>query len=423
MADGPDSGPGGARFRGLAPLRYRDYALYLGGNGVSFVGGQAETVASPWLLYLLTGSPILLGLVGLFHALPIFLFVPLAGTLADRLSPRRLLIVAQCIAVANSSVLGALVVTSLVEPWHIYLQALVSSTVAAFDTTARQALFPRLVPRDQLDQAVNLNFTVSRIAMLSGPTVGGVLLAGVHFAAPYFFNAASFLVMLTAMVAIREPRAAEPAARRRTVGQDLFAGISFMRRSELISAIMVFAALWAILSHNTTLLTVFAADVLEVGPEGLGFLLSAGAAGQLAGSVGLVGYGAVRRKGLLLLAFGGVYTAAMIAFAFSRLYIASAALLLISGIAVAVFSATRHTILQRASPDDMRGRVMGAHLLVTRGLNPVSQTVTGVLVDLLGPPTALLAATIALGAVTAAVAAGSPTLRGYVGEQERVVAN
>lgn len=406
--------------KGLAPLRSRDYSLYLGGNLGSLLGGQAESMASPWLLYQLTASPLLLGFSGIFHALPIFLIVPFAGTIADRTSPRRILIVAQSVAFTASLILGLLVVTGLIQPWHLYLQGFVQATVASFDVTARQALFPRLVPREHLDEAVNLNFTGSRIGMLSGPAVGGMLIVWLGPAAPFLFNAASFLCMLTAMVAVREP--AGVARPRRSVGADMFAGLVFMRRSEVISAMMVFAALWAILSHNTTVLTIFAEDVLEVGPEGLGLLLSAGAFGQLAGSLALVGHGAVERRGALLLAMGVLYCGAMGLFAVSGLFVLSAALLVLAGVANAVFSSLRHTILQRSSPDDLRGRVMGTHLLVTRGVNPLSQTLTGAVVSVLGPVGAVIATTAALGVVTAGVAMLSPTLRGYRGQQERVEA-
>jgi MFS family permease len=414
-ASGASGGPGQhTRLPpGLAPLRSRDYTLYLLGNGGSSVGGQAEIVANPWLLYQLTASPFLLGLNGFFLALPIFLMVPVAGAIADRVSARRLLIVVQSLGLLNSAALGALVATGLIQPWHIWVQGLISGTLGAFDVTARQALFPRLIPRADLDQAVSLNFTVVRVAMFSGPTIGGLLLAGVGSAIPYFFNAGTFLLMLGAMLAIHEPAEDAAARKRGTVAGDVFAGLGFMRRSEVISAIMIFAALWGILSHNPTILTIFAKDVLEVGPEGLGLLLSAVAVGQLAGSIGLIAMGDVRRKGVLLLGMGALYCVSVLVFAFSPWFVLSAVVLALSGIAIAVFSATRHVLLQHSSPDDMRGRIMGAHLMVTRGMSPLSQTVSGALVALLGPLVGLLAMTLALAAVTVGVAVRSPQLRTF----------
>ncbi|MEA2639334.1 MAG: hypothetical protein QOF51_728 [Chloroflexota bacterium] len=402
--------------RGLGALRHRDYTLYLSGNGVSSIGSQAESMATPWLLYQLTDSPLQVGLNGLFLALPIFLIVPLAGTLADRLPPRRMLIAADTIALLNSLILGLLVASNWVQPWQVWVEAFVSASVAAFDVTARQSLFPRLVPREQLDDAVNLNFTVSRIGMLSGPAVGGVLITVAGPGSPFFFNAATFLAMVLAAAVVRERHIAV-RSRRQSVGADMFAGFAFMARSPVIAAMMTYAALWAILSQNNAMIAIFARDVLHTNADGLGFLLSASAAGQLLGSIGLTAYGEVQRKGLLTLAIAGLYTVAMLGFAFASHLFLAAGLLLLAGIANAIFSVTRHTILQRASPDDLRGRVMGTHLLVTRGVNPLSQTVSGVLVGLLGPVAALVAATVGLAAATLGVALSSPALRNYAGEQ------
>jgi hypothetical protein len=132
----------------------------------------------------------------------------------------------------------------------------------------------------------------------------------------------------------------------------------------------------------------------------------------LAGSLALVGYGGVRGQGGLLLGMGALYTATMTAFSLSRLFHLSTALLAIAGMTHAAFSATRHTILQRASPDHMRGRVMGIHLLVTRGVSPLSQTLSGLLVHWLGPTGALLLATLLVGGVTATLASRNRAFRG-----------
>lgn len=398
--------------RGLAPLAHRSYLKYLLGNGVSAAGSHAEIVAVSWLLYQLTDSPALLGLGGLFQALPIFLLVPYAGTLADRWSPRRLLIAAQGIALANSLALGLLTATGRVETWHVYFQALLQASVSAFDVTARQALFPRLIPRRDLDQAVTLNFAAVRVAMLLGPSLGGWVIAQWGSAAVFFLNAASTSAMLAAVITIRERAAERESSLAGTIREELFQGFVFIYRSRAISTLLLYASLWGLLSYNPALLTIFARDVLQAGPAGLGILMSSGAIGQLTGSLALVGAGGVRRQDKLLFGMGALYTLAMAAFSFSRLFFLSAALLAAAGVAHAVFSATRHTILQRASPDQMRGRVMGIHLLVTRGVSPLSQTLSGFLVHGLGPTGALFLATLMVGAVTAVLAARRSALSG-----------
>jgi predicted MFS family arabinose efflux permease len=402
----------GGRAHGLAPLRRPDYFKYLVGNGVSAAGSQAEIVAASWLLYQLTDSPLLLGLGGLFQALPIFLLVPYAGTMADRCSPRRILIAAQCLGAANSLALGLLTAAGWVEPWHVYLQALLQAGGAAFDVTARQALFPRLVPRQELDQAVALNFAAVRVAMLSGPSAGGWIAAYWGSAPVFFLNAASYLAMLAAVLAIREPQADRSSSTERPAREEMLRGFVFVARSPALATLLLLASLWGLLSYNPALLTIFARDVLDAGPRGLGILMSSGAIGQLAGSLALVGWGAARSRKNLLLGMGVLYTTAMAAFSFSRFFYLSAALVAVAAVAHAVFSATRHTILQRAAPDSMRGRVMGIHLLVTRGASPLSQMLSGVLVHWLGPAAALLTATLLVGGATALLAARNRSLDG-----------
>jgi predicted MFS family arabinose efflux permease len=193
----------------------------------------------------------------------------------------------------------------------------------------------------------------------------------------------------------------------------MMAGMRFMAGSPVLSGIMVFAALWAVLSYNVTIVTVFAEDLLEVGPQGLGLLLSAANVGQLVGSLGLVAYGEVHRKGVLLAGLSALYVAAMLMFAFSPWLWLSAGLILLAGVSHAVFSATRHALLQRSAPDKLRGRVMGAHLLVTRGLGPVSQTVMGFAIAGLGPVGALLVTTLAIAAATIGVMVACPELWRY----------
>jgi hypothetical protein len=227
--------------------------------------------------------------------------------------------------------------------------------------------------------------------------------------------------MLVAMLIVRDPGEHPAESRPGSIGRDVFGGLRFMGRSEVISAVMVFAALWAVLSHNVTIVTIFAEDVLDAGPEGLGLLLSAANLGQLAGSLALVAYGEVHRKGLLLSGLSALYVLAMTGFSLSSWLWGSAAFIFLGGVSHAVFSATRHAMLQRAAPDDMRGRVMGAHLLVTRGLSPLSQTVTGLSVGLLGPVIALLLATAAIAVATVGVMAARPTLWRYgVSDELRV---
>lgn len=376
-------------------------------------------MASAWVLYQITGSPVLLGLHGLFLALPTFIFVPIAGAVADRLQARRVLLVTQVASLVNALVLGLLVGAGWVQPWHIYLQGFLQAFVNAFDVTARQAFFPRLIPREQLEQAVALNFSVVRGGMLAGPAIGGILIAEVGAASAYYLNAATYLFLLVAVLVIRVEPFSAPTRVKQSLRGDVLQGFTFVRQSPALSSLLLFAAVWAVLSYNPALLTIFASDVLQVGPEGLGLLLSAAAIGQLGGSIGLVLYGEVRQKSQVLLGITCVYAIAMLAFAFSRVLLLSAALLIAAGAANAIFAALRHAMLQRASPEHMRGRVMGTHILVTRGATPLSQFVSGGFVWLFGAPLALILLTVGLTGAGLKVLSGESSLRAVPSDDAR----
>src|SRR2546425_1429561 len=178
-------GPSVTRFLpDLAPLQHRNYALYWTGQLISQCGTWIELTATTWLLYQLTDSPLLLGLGGLFRALPVFAFALLGGAVADRVERRRLLVVTQSSSVVTALLLGTLVVTGQVAFWHIYLVNVVNAMIAAFDAPGRQSLFPTLVPRGEIQNAITLNSTLFRTSQLVGPAVAGILIARVSMASP-----------------------------------------------------------------------------------------------------------------------------------------------------------------------------------------------------------------------------------------------
>lgn len=398
---------------GLAPLRHRNYALYWTGQLVSMSGTWIEVTATSWLLYQLTDSPFLLGLGGVFRALPIFAFALLGGTVADRVERRRLLLITQSASVATSLVLGTLVVTGQVAPWHIYVISLVNATIAAFDAPGRQSLFPTLVPRGQLQNAITLNSMIFRTSNLVGPAVAGLLIARVGTAAPFFVNAVSYFAIIGGLLAMRIPVVA--ARSHGSLREDIVGGLRYVRASQILPLILAVEAAFSIFGHNQALVTIFARDVLGAGPEGLGLLLSAIGAGALAGMVLLVAVGDIRRKGAFMLGAGVLYAVMLVVFAWSRSFELSLAVLAILGFADATWGTLRNAIAQLAADDAYRGRVMSLIVIVSRGLTNLSQLETGLATTLLGAPGAATIGALALGGVVAAVAARGARLRHFVG--------
>src|SRR3981081_2237095 len=180
---------------GLAPLRHRDFALYFTGLTVSQCGSWMEQTLTAWLLYEITGSPVLLGIGGAMRAIPTFAFGLLAGAIADRVDRRRLLLVPQGGPAVASLPLGIIVATGHLEVWHIYLVSLINGTLQTFDAPARRAMFPTMVPRSQMQNAITLNAAVFRIARLIGPSLAGILIVAGGPPLPPFLKALSFLAL------------------------------------------------------------------------------------------------------------------------------------------------------------------------------------------------------------------------------------
>ena len=401
-----------ARFLpGLAPLGHRNFALYWTGQLVSQSGTWIELTATTWLLYQLTDSPLLLGLGGLFRAMPIFALALVGGAVADRVERRRLLLFTQSSSVVTSLALGTLVVTGQVAFWHIYVANVVNATIAAFDAPARQSLFPTLVPRGQIQNAITLNSTLFRTSQLIGPAIAGLLLARVGTASPFFVNAVSYFAIIGGLLAMRIPAAA--ARMHGSLGGETIGGLRYVRASPILPAILAIEAALSLFGHNQALVTIFARDVLGTDAAGLGLLLSSVGAGAILGMLSLVAVGDIRRKGALMLGAGMVYAAAMLLFAASRSFGLSLAILALLGFADATWGTLRNAIAQLAADDAYRGRVMSLVVIVSRGLTQASQLQTGVATALVGAPAAAAIGALLVGGVVVGAATRVARLRDF----------
>ena len=396
---------------GLAPLGHRNYALYWFGQLVSMSGTWIELTATSWLLYELTDSPFLLGLNGVFRAAPLFAFALIGGTVADRVERRRLLLVTQSASVVTSLLLGALVVSGQVAFWHVYVLSLLNATIAAFDAPARQSLFPTLVPRGQLQNAITLNAMLFQGGQLVGPAVAGVLIARVGIASPFFVNAVSYFAIIAGLLAMRIAPIAPRS--RGSLRAELVGGLRYVRASAILPLILGIEAVFSVFGHNQALLTIFARDVLGSGAEGLGLLVSSIGAGAIAGMILLILIGDIRRKGAFMLAAGTLYALTLFVFAWSRSFALSVAVLGLLGFADATWGTMRNAIAQLAAGDAYRGRVMSLIVIVSRGLTSASQIETGVATALVGGPGAATIGAVAIAATVVAATTRGKALRDF----------
>lgn len=374
---------------GLHALRSRDYRRYIAGHVVSHTGSSIENTATSWLLYQLTDSAVMLGIGGLCRTVPIVLLTLVGGALADQFSRRAILLFTQSALGLLSLVIGVLVLTGGIEPWHVLLFNVLTGTLSAFEVPARQSLFPSLVTPDLVPSAVKVNTSSARLAGLVGPAVSGLLIASYGNAVPFLVNAASYLALLWALVQIRSAAATATPGRGpllSTIGE----GLMFVRRHPVLRLLIGAEVLVSLFGHNNALLTVFARDVLEAGPQGLGLLRSSIAAGALLSMFLLLVLRDVERKGLLMLVAGLVYASSLAAFGLSQALWLSSLALFVLGIADAAWTVTRNTMAQVLAGDQTRGRVISLVALVSRGSTQGSEMQSGLALTALGPGGAVL---------------------------------
>jgi MFS family permease len=370
----------------LRSLRHSSYRLYFIGQLVSMNGTWMQNVAQAWLVYRLTQSSFMLGLVAFFGTLPMLLFGLLGGVVADRLSRRKLLMGAQVLAMSQAATLGVLTLTGLVQVWHILVLAATLGLVHAFETPARHSFVAELVPREDLSNAIALNAGLFNLARFLGPAIAGLLVALLGEGPVFLVNAGTFLVLLMMLLAIRLPGALERPAAGSTLTH-LGEGLRFAwGHAPIRAGLMVVALVGLVGAPHVVLMPVFAQEVFGGGPKTLGMLLGAVGAGALAGALRLaqrVGTTGLERvigsagvlAGLMLLALSAV----------PALWLALPVLAALGFALTTVFS-TSNAFIQLAVPDRLRGRIMALFSVIFLGLMPIGSLASGSLAHLIGAP-------------------------------------
>ena len=412
MSDRPS--PGGAAGV-LRALRSRNYKLFIAGQGVSLVGTWIQQIAMSWLVYTLTHSAFLLGLVGFSSQIGMFLLSPLAGVIADRLNRHRLLIATQSLAMLQAFALGALVLAHAVAVWQIVALSLFLGVVNAFDMPTRQAFLIEMIEdRADLANAIALNSSMVNGARLVGPAVAGLLIATAGEGACFMINGVSYLAVIAALAAMRLA-ARPPRGPARRIGQELREGFAYTFGFGPTRDIILLLALVSVAAMPySTLMPIFAVQLLHGGPSTLGFLSAAAGVGALAGAVALASRRSVRGLGRWIPIACGGFGAALIGFAFSRSMALSLLLQALVGLAMLTHLAVSNTILQTIAGDEWRGRVMSFYGMAFMGMMPFGSLLAGVLAHHIGAPR-----TVALGgavciAGAAVFAARLPALRRLV---------
>jgi len=392
-------------------FRHRNYRLFFAGQLVSLIGTWMQTVAQAWLVYRLTGSPALLGLVTFASQLPILLLAPVGGVIADRYSRHRILLATQAAAMALAAVLAVLTLTDRVAVWEVFVLAGLLGAVNAFDISARQAFVVEMVGREDLPNAIALNSSMFNGARLIGPAVAGLLVAALGEGWCFALNAGSFLAVLAALLAMRLP-----ARRTQRPPGKMFAqiveGMSYVARTRPIRSLLLLLGLSSLTGMSyTVLMPIFADRILGGGPQTLGTLMSAAGFGALLAALSLAARPALR--GIVPWIANGTlgFGVCLMLFSCSTNFWLSAVLLVGVGYTMMIQMASTNTLVQAMVPDAYRGRVMACYSMMFMGMAPLGALLAGFVAEHAGAPAA-----VALGGAACTVGAllfrrGLPALR------------
>lgn len=404
MSDLSEPEPAAVRNALRDVFRHRNYRLFFTGQAISLVGFWMQAIAQSWLVYRLTDSPFLLGLVAFAGQVPVLLVSPFAGVIADRLNRRSILFVTQSAMMTSACVLAALTLTGLVEVWHIVTLAALTGTANAFDVPTRQSFTIEMVGRKDLPRAIALNSIMFNGARLIGPAIAGLLVAAVGEGWCIALNGVSYIGVLAGLSMMRIER--QPPRAPSHPLTDLREGFVYVAGHRQMRTMLLLLASSSLFGTSyLTLMPVFARDILQGNSGTLGFLMAAVGCGALIGAlvVSRVPHEWLPRVPFLASACFG---AALVAFSQSTALAVSLALLVPAGFGMMMMGISTNTLVQGSVDDAMRGRVMAYYVMSFIGMVPLSALGAGWLSHQIGAPL-----TLALGGALTIVAAAVAYLR------------
>lgn len=398
----------------LRALRSRNYRLFFVGQGISLIGTWMQRIALQWLVYRLTGSALLLGAVGFAGQIPAIILSPVAGVLADRWNVRRSVVVTQVLALLQALILAVLTLTGRINVWEIVALSLAMGAINAFDMPLRQAFVVEMVDRpDDLGNAIALNSFLVNGARLIGPSLAGVLIATIGEGHCFLLNALSYIFVIGALLMMRLARRSRSA--HAGWGAHLREGLSYAFGFPPIRAILLLLSLSALTGMSySTLMPIFAGDILGGGPQTLGWLLAAAGVGALMSAVYLASRRTVLGLGRVIVFGSGVFGLSLVAFATSHALWLSLLMMLFTGMGMMLQMAASNTVLQTIVDDDKRGRVMSLYTTAFLGMTPFGSLIAGGLAHWIGAPAALAIGGGCCVIGTTLFAAALPTLRKHV---------
>jgi len=385
----------------LRALRHRNYRLFFAGQSLSLVGTWITRIATSWLIYRLTGSALLLGIVGFCSQIPTLFLAPVAGVFVDRWNRHRVLVVTQVLSMLQSLALAVLALAGIITVGEVLALQMFQGVINAFDTPARQAFVVSMIEdRADLPNAIALNSTMVNASRILGPSIGGALIAAVGEGWCFLVDAISYLAVIASLMAMHTVHEERRGGTR--LIEELTAGFRYVTEFVPIRTVLLLLALVSTMGMPyTVLMPAVAAKLLHGGPHTLGWLMTASGVGALAGAFFLASRPSVVGLGRVIATASGLFGVALIALGASRALWLSLLIMPLIGAGFMVSLAASNTIVQTLTEEHLRGRVMAFYTMAFLGTAPLGSLMAGVLADRIGEPM-----TIAAGGVACLLGAG-----------------
>lgn len=373
-------------------FKYRNFQLFFGGQIISLTGTWMQSVAQSWLVYRLTGSVALLGLIGFAGQFPVFLLTSFGGAFADKYDRQRILITTQTCSMILAGVLAALTLTGNIEVWHLFVLASLGGIINAFDIPTRQSFVVDMVGKEDLLNAIALNSSMFNGARIIGPAIAGILVSAVGEGWCFFGNAVSYIAVITGLLLMRMIHRQKAASAGSAI-EKIKEGFSYVAKTAPVRALLLLLGLVSLMGMPyAVLMPIFAEEILHGGVRGLGILMGASGSGALVAALLLASRKSIKGLGRWVAISSGSFGVFLILFSFSRSFWLSAALLAPAGFSMMLQMSSSNTLVQSMVPDELRGRVMAVYSMMFMGMAPLGALMAGALAGLLGAP-----ATVALG--------------------------
>jgi MFS family permease len=349
-----------------------------------------QQIAMSWLVYRMTNSTVLLGLVGFVSQIPIFILPPFIGVFADRWNKRSLVIIIQSLAMLQAFILAFLILSNMIQVWHIIVLGLFLGVVNSMDIPVRQSFVIEMVEKkEDLGNAIALNSSLVNVGRLLGPSIGGILIYLVGEGLCFLLNGVSYIAVIASLFAMRI-KPMKSATQHANILRGIKEGFTYSFGSVPIRSILMLLTLVSLIGMPYQLLMpVFARDILHGTSQTQGFLMAAAGIGALGGSIFLASRKSVIGLGKLISSAAIIFGCGLIFFSISRLVIISLIFMAITGYGMIVQLASSNTVLQTITDDDKRGRVMSFYTMSFRGMSPFGSLMTGTLASSIGAPMTL----------------------------------